>query len=166
MPWTELQLPADGEMREFSSEFRGRARFLVDENAGDEVAEALKTMGFNTKTASELGLRGRDDNELFAAAWKRERIIITHDPDFLDDRTFPRHRNPGVVVIRPGSDGRNDEGLIRCLLLTARLVGENASWLRGKKVEFTSSETLTISSKEGKARYRWRRHSNPEIWEE
>jgi len=41
MPWIDLEIPSDDEMRKLRQGFRGNARFLVDENAGDEVAEWL-----------------------------------------------------------------------------------------------------------------------------
>jgi hypothetical protein len=47
MPWRDLEIPSDDEMRKLRQEFRGRARFLVDENAGDEVAELLRGQGYN-----------------------------------------------------------------------------------------------------------------------
>ena len=166
MPWRDLEIPSDDEMRELRQEFRGRARFLVDENAGNEVAELLKGQGYNTRTAAELGLHGRGDEEIFAAAWKEERVIITHDDDFLDNREFPQSRNPGVVVIRPGADGRDDDGLVRCLLLTLMIVGSTAAWFKGKKMEFTSSEAVAITSAEGRRRFLWKRKGNPQVWED
>jgi predicted nuclease of predicted toxin-antitoxin system len=49
--------------------------------------------------AKPVGLGGRSDEEIFAYAWREKRIIWTHDRDFLDDKRFPVHRNPGVLVL-------------------------------------------------------------------
>ena len=38
MPWKKLEEPSDDDRRELDSQFRGKARFLVDENAGVGVA--------------------------------------------------------------------------------------------------------------------------------
>ena len=48
----DLEIPSDDDMRALRQEFRGRARFLVDENAGDEVAELLRGQGYNTRRLS------------------------------------------------------------------------------------------------------------------
>ena len=88
----------------------------------------------------DVGLRGHSEEDVFAAAWKGGRIVVTHDADFLDNRRFPPHRNPGVILIRLGADGRDDQGLIRCLLKASLIAGDNASWFQGKKLEFASEE--------------------------
>ena len=105
MPWKKLEEPSDDDRRELDLQFRGKARFLVDENAGIAVAKILQRSGYNAKFVEDLGLRGRSDEDVFAAAWKEKRVVITHDADFLDNNRFPPHRNPGVILIRPGSDG-------------------------------------------------------------
>ena len=70
---------------------------------------------------------------MFAAAWSEGQVVVTHDADFLDNRRFPPHRNPGVILIRPGADGRDDQGRIRCLAKALRIAGDNDSWSQGKK---------------------------------
>jgi predicted nuclease of predicted toxin-antitoxin system len=166
MPWKNLEMPDDQERRELNDRFRGKARFLVDENAGIEIAEMLRSAGYNSKSVIELGLKGRGDEEVFAMAWQEKRVIITHDGDFLDDRNYPPHRNPGVVIIGLGADGRDNEGLLQCLVLTTYIAGRNAEWFVGRKIEFTSSDSFTISSQGVRARYRWKRHSDPQVWED
>jgi len=166
MAWRDLEVPTDEVIRQLDLEFRGKIRFLVDENAGEGVADALRQMGFNSRSARELGLAGRSDEDVFAAAWRENRVIITHDDDFLNNRRFPHHRNPGVVVIRPGADGRDDNGLTRCLVLTTMLGAEHAAFFRGTKIEFTSDETYTVLAQGTKVKYRWKRGENPQIWED
>jgi hypothetical protein len=165
MPWRSLPTPSESELRELKSEFRGRVRLLVDENAGPEVTSFLKDGGFNVKYVDDFGLCGRSDEDVFAVAWKEGRVIVTHDRDFLDNRQFPPHRNPGVIVIGPGADGRDDEGLRRCLVLSLMLAGDFASWYVGKKIEFTSGETLTIyGADHSKKKYKWPRGGDAMEW--
>jgi hypothetical protein len=166
MPWKELDEPSDDDRRELDLHYRGKARFLVDENAGIEVARILQGYGYNAKFVTDLGLRGRSDEDVFAAAWKDGRIVVTHDADFLDNQRFPPHRNPGVVLVCPGSDGQDDERLVRCLGKAILLAGRNASWFQGKKLDFSSDEALAITSQGGRTRYLWKRHGMPLIWEE
>jgi predicted nuclease of predicted toxin-antitoxin system len=166
MPWKELNEPADDDERAFNLEYRGKARFLVDESAGIEVARILQRNGYNAKFVEDLGLRGKSDEDVFAAAWKDKRVVITHDTDFLDNNRFPPNRNPGVVLIRPGSHGHDSERLIRCLAKAVLLARKNATWFQGKKLDFSSDEALAITSQDGRNRYLWREHGMPLIWED
>jgi predicted nuclease of predicted toxin-antitoxin system len=99
-------------------------RFLVDESMGEGVAKILRHEGYNAKYVSDVGLTGRSDEDVFATAWSEDRVLVTHDPDFLDDRLFPPHRNPGVLLIRPGSSGRGDRGLQVCLIKALMIAAE------------------------------------------
>jgi hypothetical protein len=76
-------------------------------------------------------LVGRDDQAVFAYAWKHQRILLTHDDDFWNDRLFPEHRNPGLVIL-PGATGDQTDmvrGLVWMMLLMDR---EPQTWLRVK----------------------------------
>jgi len=64
------------------------ARFLVDENLGRDAVRVLKENGWNAKFVGEVNLAGKDDQAVFACAWKSKRVILTHDRDFLDNRKF------------------------------------------------------------------------------
>jgi hypothetical protein len=166
MPWKELDEPTDDEERELDLQYRGKARFLVDESTGIGVAKILQRFGYNAKSVADLGLVGRSDEDVFSAAWKEKRVLITHDADFLDNPRFPPHRNPGIVLIRPGSDGVGVDGLVRCIAKATLLGGKNAAWFRGKKLDFSSEEALTITSQGTRCRYLWRKHGMPMIWED
>ena len=166
MTWKELDEPTDAEKRILDSRYRGKARFLVDESTGVEVAMVLRGYGYNAKFVEELGLRGRSDEDVFAVAWKDKRIIITRDSDFLDDARFPPHRNPGIISVRPGSSDHDDRGLLRCLAKAVLFGGKRASWFRGKKLDFASDELVAISSRGTRFRYWWRRHGMPMIWDD
>jgi predicted nuclease of predicted toxin-antitoxin system len=150
MPWKELNTLSDKEERALDLQYRGKARFIVDESAGVEVARILQRFGYNAKFAGEFDLCGHSDEDIFAAAWKDKRILVTHDSDFLDNRRFPLHRNPGIIVIRPGSSGRDNEGLFACLSKAIAFAGSHASWFRSRKLEFVSSELITIVGRGGR----------------
>src|SRR5271169_120904 len=102
--WRPLDRPSDSEIRDFERRFRKKARFLVDESLGVEAARAVEAEGYNCVFAGDVGLTRRDDTDVFAYAWRENRILLTHDHDFLDRRRFPDHRNPGVIVL-PGAAG-------------------------------------------------------------
>jgi predicted nuclease of predicted toxin-antitoxin system len=167
MPWVKLELPSHQRRRELNEEFRGRARFLVDESMGEFVARVLhEEERYNTKYVGDVGLLGRSDEDVFAYAWKEDRIILTHDPDFLDDRGFPPNRNPGIVLIRPGSSGRDNRGLKVCLIKMLYIAGDHASWFRGRKLDYSSESNLTITSQGTRQLYKWERNSDPMVWED
>jgi predicted nuclease of predicted toxin-antitoxin system len=166
MPWKKLELPTADERREMDEEYRGKARSLVDESIGANVAEYLSEKGYNTRYAGDEGLEGHSDEDVFAFAWKSERIIVTHDADFLDDRRFPPHRNPGIVLIRPGSSGRDDYGLLVCLYKATVMAGDHAQWFERKKLDFSSRDLLIITSPGTRQKYLWERNRDVMIWED
>ncbi len=166
MPWKKLDLPTTDEQREIKREYKGKARFLVDESMGTNIAKYLSEQGYNTKYVGDEGLEARSDEDVFAFAWKEKRIIVTHDPDFLDDRRFPPHRNPGTVLVRPGSSGRDDYGLLVCLYKAIQIAGDTAKWFEGKKLDFASKDTLVITSPGTRQKYLWERNRDAMIWED
>src|SRR5215831_10238720 len=104
MPWQPIDI-SNQEAHDFMKAFPKTSRFLVDQNLGPELAPTLRNLGYNATDTHSLKLNGRRDEDVFAAAWRKRRILLTQDRDFLDDRKFPRHRNPGVVVLPALSEG-------------------------------------------------------------
>ncbi len=159
MVWKALYQPTAADIRDIKRLFAGKARFLVDESMGERIAEILRERGFNAKYAAECGLIGHSDEDVFATAWADKRVIFTHDSDFMDNRRFPPHRNPGIVLIHPGAAGHDNERLLECLLKTLLIAGDSAKWFLHRKLEFTSNEQLKIrSNRKGKfteVRYLW-----------
>jgi predicted nuclease of predicted toxin-antitoxin system len=164
MVWKALEQPTAVDLRELKKQFAGKARFLVDESMGERVAEIVRERGFNAKYAAECGLIGHSDEDVFATAWADKRVIFTHDSDFMDDRRFPSHRNPGIVLIHPGAEGNDNERLLECLFKTLVIAGDSGKWFLHRKLEFTSNEQLKIRSnlkgKSTEARYLWTDRGN------
>jgi hypothetical protein len=85
---------------------------------------------------------------VFAAAWKQRRVILTHDRDFLDNRKFPPHRNPGVVVFVVGASGEDEDRLLRgFFLMQAYLKVFGQAYMIGTKIVFSDDEHLSIDRK-------------------
>jgi hypothetical protein len=105
--WKPLESFSKKEISEFEHRFRKKARFLVDENVDVGVSDAINELGWNSVTVGEVGLIGHSDEGVFAFAWNEDRMILTHDKDFLDNQRFPFHRNPGLFVL-PGEQGQGD----------------------------------------------------------
>src|SRR6516162_2005349 len=81
-----------------------RSRFLIDESLGSGTMEFFERHRLNAVDVWQVGLNGRDDRAVFAYAWRHRRILLTHDEGFWNDRRFPEHRNPGLVIL-PGANG-------------------------------------------------------------
>lgn len=125
MSWQRVEPPTEMEMAK-------KLRLLVDESFGQEAADYIKGNGYNVVFAKDVGLAGKSDEDVFAYAWREERVIWTHDKDFLDDTRFPENRNPGIVVM---SGGRGDSAAMAVGLYVARLafgLGGSSSWSKTK----------------------------------
>src|SRR5208282_6101837 len=114
--------------------FKKKARLLVDESLGTGVNDLLRKSGWNTLDGREAGLVGHPDENWFAYALRDDRILLTHDEDFLNDRKFPfdSNRNPGVIVL-PGACG-GDSVLLRGLRMALHFICDSRELYRGAKV--------------------------------
>jgi len=108
MPWKRLELTEDD--RYALRTLEKKTRSLVDENVHAEVVRFLRAHGWNVKNVDDGALRGHCDEDVLAFAHREDRILLTHDRGFLNDRQFPPNRNPGVVIL-PGANG-NEERLV------------------------------------------------------
>jgi predicted nuclease of predicted toxin-antitoxin system len=75
-------------------------RLKLDENLGHSVAEYLRERNHDVSTVTEEGLAGADDHDVFVAATKGKRTLLTLDLDFSSPIRFPPGRSSGVIVIR------------------------------------------------------------------
>lgn len=143
MTWKKLSPVTDKQMQNFRR-LKKKTCFLVDESLGDAVALLLREDGWNAEFVRTAGLGGRSDEDVFAYAWKKNRVLLTHDHDFLDDRRFPPHRNPGVIVL-PGASGTR-EGLAAALRRVVLIIGPNRKAFLRFKIEITQDGIWNIKS--------------------
>lgn len=75
---------------------------LLDQNVPRAVTTWLRELRppWDVYHATEVGLAGRSDREVFDWAQARQAIIITFDEDFADRRSFPVGVHYGVVRLR------------------------------------------------------------------
>lgn len=104
---------------ETPAELKRKTRFLIDEGLGPEVAEYLRSKGYNAAFVGEAKLTGHSDEDVFGYAWRERQVLLTHDHDFLDDARFSEHSNPGVIVLAGGS---GDDQAMGMAIATAILV--------------------------------------------
>ena len=168
MPWVNLEKPIDAEIKAIIRENRGKPKFLVDESLGKEVTELLRRSGWNATDVFELGINGQPDENVFAAARKNDRVLLTHDRDFLNDRRFSPQLNPGVVVL-PGGDG-NRRAIVNALDELLAIIGETRELWRATKIEISSESewtVLTFNRDDGmvhKSRFRFSKRGGGEYW--
>lgn len=77
---------------------------LLDQNVPRAVAAWLRGLrpSWDVHHATEVGLTGRSDREVFDWAQARQAIIITFDEDFADRRSFPVGGHYSVVRLGYG----------------------------------------------------------------
>jgi predicted nuclease of predicted toxin-antitoxin system len=146
MGWQPIHMPNEAEVSAFVREVGKKARFLVDESVGVGVSDLLRSSGWNVKYVAEAGLTGQGDEDVLAFALRDDRVLLTHDRDFLNNRRFPEHRNPGLVVL-PGGSG-DAVALVESLKWTLSIVGEFRELWRKSKVEVSGGGKFTVTSRE------------------
>ena len=60
-----------------------RIRFHCDENVDPAVADGLRRRGVDVTLPAEVGLVGASDADHLAFALREQRVVVTHDEDFL-----------------------------------------------------------------------------------
>ena len=68
--------PTDDETRREYTRFKEKTRFLVDESLGRIAARVLHAAGWNVVFAPDAGLQGRSDEDVFAFAWRENRVLL------------------------------------------------------------------------------------------
>jgi predicted nuclease of predicted toxin-antitoxin system len=132
------------QVSDFNRKFESKARFLVDESVGMDAVRLIQDRGWNVRYVDDVGLSRRSDEEVLAFAWEEQRILLTHDFEFLDDSRFPFQRNPGLVVLPGGTD--STVGLADAINAVLALIGPYFKAYRGYKIRITEDGVWTIRS--------------------
>jgi predicted nuclease of predicted toxin-antitoxin system len=80
----------------------------LDENLPLALATLLKDLGHDVHTPHDEQLTGHTDIEIWEAAQKESRFLITQDLDFSDSRRFSPGSHHGILLIRLRSPNRRD----------------------------------------------------------
>ena len=75
---------------------------LTDENISDAVVASLRSNGFDVLDVKENQWTGRSDLFLLQEAYKKQRVILTHDSDFGKIIFTESVPFVGIVYLRPG----------------------------------------------------------------
>jgi predicted nuclease of predicted toxin-antitoxin system len=148
--------------------YRKKARFLLDENVPRGIFNSLLKYGFNTKSAAQLNLNHKSDQLVFQHARKRQRMLITHDTDFLNISEFPLRLSPGVIILKCKD---SSEQLIKNTLHTVVTIIAPFSEIWRKSVIEVNADTMSVTSLSNygsihTSRYRFLPNQPAEIWVE
>ncbi len=86
-------------------------RFHLDESVEHAVAKGLTMRGIDATTTTDVGLLGAPDEQQLEHAVRSDRVLVTHDRDFLRLAARaeqhagvaycpPEHRSIGQIVLR------------------------------------------------------------------
>lgn len=81
-------------------------KIKLDENLPFQLADLLRGLDHDVHTADEEGLSGGADAEIWAAAQRESRFLITQDLDFSDLRRFAPGSHFGILLLRLRSPSR------------------------------------------------------------
>lgn len=74
-------------------------KFLLDQNLSPQTALFLKTLGIDAIDVREVGLSGKEDDEIYDYAVLHKCVIITFDHEFAYKYVF-RGDLEGLIIIR------------------------------------------------------------------
>lgn len=141
MPWVKMDNDSRY-ARRLLGEVKGTTRFLLDNNVdADLMLRFLDGHGLSAQLLP-LGLIDRPDHEVLAEAWRQDRVLLTHDTDFLNMQVHPPETNPGVVVM-PGGSGNLEKFLPTIRFMLTLMRPWRSLWLQSY-IHIMESETVGI----------------------
>jgi predicted nuclease of predicted toxin-antitoxin system len=81
-------------------------KIKLDENLPVRLALLLNNLGHDVHTTHEERLTGHSDKDIWEAAQKELRFLITQDMDFSDSRQFTPGSHYGILLVRLRSPNR------------------------------------------------------------
>lgn len=86
-------------------------KIKIDENLPERIAELMTGYGHDVDTTRKEGLAGSSDDQIWDAAQRAERFLMTQDLDFSDARKYAPGTHYGLLIVRLASPSRT--GLVR-----------------------------------------------------
>lgn len=75
-------------------------KIKIDENLPSILVHELQELGHDVDDVHSEGLTGRIDGEIWEAARRENRFLITQDVEFSDIRLHRPGTHPGVLLVR------------------------------------------------------------------
>ena len=73
----------------------GKAKFYADHDIDESIPIVLQHLKYDVEIAREVGAESQPDEFHFRRAFKTNRVLITHDKDYLDNNRFPLSQTRG-----------------------------------------------------------------------
>jgi predicted nuclease of predicted toxin-antitoxin system len=83
-------------------------KIKLDENLPTSLAASLGSLGHDVHTTQAEGLAGRPDDEVWRAAQRESRFLISQDLDYSDVRRFSLGAHHSILLVRLHSPGPRD----------------------------------------------------------
>ena len=97
----------------------------LDENVSSLLAEPMRALGHDVDTVVEEHLTGADDDAVWGAAQREQRLLVTSDLDFSDVRKFAPHTHHGILLLRLRNPSRT---AVEKRVLALFQAGDVAAW--------------------------------------
>jgi predicted nuclease of predicted toxin-antitoxin system len=81
-------------------------RIKLDENLPATLVEPLTALGHDVDTVPQEQLSGRQDADVWDAAQRAGRFLVTQDLDFSDVRDYEPGTHFGILVVRLSNPSR------------------------------------------------------------
>ena len=140
MPWVKFDYATP--TKEEERAITGEADFYADHNLDDSIVQVLRFLGYDVENARELGAERQPDEFHFKHAFRRKRILLTQDKDYLDHERFPLSQTRGVFIFN--IDTANTSEIARALEVVDTILGETAPAWKEKKLVLHSDYTVTV----------------------
>jgi len=169
MPWETIAMARE-DIATFDRMFRREAKFYAEDSIEQVVIDILRDLGFKVISSREAGLSGHDDADHLAYASRENRILLTKDKDFLNDRKHSPFESPGMIVLN--IDPLNRESLEDVLYVLKFVIKPYREIWHKSKVLISKDRQITVWQREHKTsrwqstRYRLSRSGQAQEWVE
>jgi predicted nuclease of predicted toxin-antitoxin system len=91
-------------------------KYHLDESVANAVANGLGHRGIDVTTSKAAGLIGASDLQQLDYAMKQDRVLVTHDDDFLRIHAAGRRAHRRVLARHEAQSNGNGSGLLASCL--------------------------------------------------
>jgi predicted nuclease of predicted toxin-antitoxin system len=100
-------------------------KLKLDENVAASAKPRLAAMGYDVDTVLDEALQGATDEDVWAAAQREGRVLVTQDLDFSDVRRFQLGTHAGIVLLRLPDD---EQWRIADFVVSAFALADARTW--------------------------------------
>jgi predicted nuclease of predicted toxin-antitoxin system len=101
MEWDWEELDVELVDKKYLPSYPKKIKLLADENISQVIIEDLSQY-FSIKSVFDLNLAGHPDENVRATAKKLNRVILTTDKDFWDEKKHPIRKCFGIICTEAG----------------------------------------------------------------